>query len=419
MGWNSWDSYGTTVNENQVRSAASWIAAHLKSYRWQYVVVDMEWFVINPTSAGNSRNSQFELDSNGRYIPAANRFPSAATGEGFKPLADYVHSLGLKFGIHILRGIPKDAVAENLPIAGSDYRAANAADTSDVCPWNPDNYGVKAGSPAAQAYYDSIARLYAGWGVDFLKVDCIASNPYKPDDIRMLSEALRRTGRPIVLSLSPGPAPIDKVDELRRYASMWRTSNDVWDLWHSAVDYPQGVSDQFLRLAQWAPLVESGHWPDADMIPIGFLGPAPGLGRARASRLSHDEQRTLLTLWCIFRSPLMWGGNPGQSDNWTASLLTNREVLDVDQHSRSSRAVIQTDSLVAWTAEPDSGKGTYVAVFNLQSTQQSVRLPWNKLGMHDGTYRLRDLWQHKDLGSARELIVDLPPHASVLCWVIR
>src|SRR5579872_3489950 len=171
MGWNSWDSYGTTVNEADVKANADWFAKNLKPYGWQYVVVDMEWFVTNPRASGNSTESKFSMDSNGRYIPAENRFPSSAGDAGFKPLADYIHSLDLKFGIHILRGVPKQAVQQNLPIAGTSFHAADAADTSDTCPWNPDNYGTNPANPAAQAYYDSIAKLYANWGVDFIKVD--------------------------------------------------------------------------------------------------------------------------------------------------------------------------------------------------------------------------------------------------------
>src|SRR6266550_3250184 len=115
MGWNSWDGYGTTVKEADVKANAKWLAEHLKSSGWQYVVVDMEWFVTNPIPEGNSKTSQFTLDGYGRYTPALNRFPTAANDSGFKPLADYVHSLGLKFGIHILKGIPKQAVEKNLP----------------------------------------------------------------------------------------------------------------------------------------------------------------------------------------------------------------------------------------------------------------------------------------------------------------
>src|SRR5882757_5611518 len=219
MGWNSWDSYGTTVGEAQVTANADWMAAHLKQHGWQYIVVDMEWFVANPIAEGNATNFRYSLDAQGRYIPAPNRFPSAKHGEGFAPLAAYVHARGLKFGIHILQGIPREAVARNLPIAGTSIHAADAGNPSGTCNWNHDNYDLKD-TPAGQAYYDSIARLYAGWGVDLIKVDCIASRPYKGAEIRMLSQALRKTGRPIVLSLSPGAAPLDKVGEIRKYAQM-------------------------------------------------------------------------------------------------------------------------------------------------------------------------------------------------------
>ena len=208
LGWNSWDGYGTTVNEEQVRANAKWFEQNLKSFGWQYITVDMEWFVTNPTPEGNSKLSQFSLDANGRYTPAVGRFHSSADGKGFKPLADYIHSLGLKFGIHILRGIPKKAVEANLPIAGSQFHAMDAADTSETCPWNPDNYGIDASKPGAQAYYDSIATLYASWDVDLIKVDCISSHPYRGDEVRLLSTALSKTGRPIALSLSPGAAPL-------------------------------------------------------------------------------------------------------------------------------------------------------------------------------------------------------------------
>src|SRR5258708_6204033 len=305
MGWNSWDSYGETVSESDIKANAAWMAKHLKSYGWQYIVVDSGWYVPNPSAGTNAAAAEFSLDAYGRYTPAVNTIPSAANGAGFKPLADYVHSLGLKFGIHILRGIPKEAVEKNLAIDGSSYHAADGANRTDLCPWNPDNYGTDPSKPAAQEYYDSIARLYASWGVDLIKADCISSRPYKGDDIRMLSMALRKTGRPLVLSLSPGAAPIEKIDEMGTYAQMWRISDDVWDLWHSTVDYPQGLGDQFPRIAKWASRSEPGHWPDADMLPLGYLGPAPGWGKARQTRLSHDEHRTFLTLWSRFGSPLM------------------------------------------------------------------------------------------------------------------
>src|SRR5580692_467485 len=414
MGWNSWDSFGTTVTEADVKANAAWMARNLKAYGWQYVVVDMEWFVTNPIPEGNAKNFIYSSDENGRYIPDPKRFPSSVNGAGFKPLADYVHSLGLEFGIHILRGIPKHAVEQNMPIAGSPYRAADAADRSDTCPWNFDNYGTDSSRPAAQAYYDSIAQLYAGWGVDFVKVDCIASHPYKSEDIRMLSLALRKTGRPIVLSLSPGETPIDKIDELRANAQMWRISDDVWDLWHSTVAYPQGLNDQFPRAAKWASETRSGHWPDADMLPLGYLGPAPGWGKARVSRLTHEEQRTLVTLWSMFRSPLMVGANLPKSDEWTISLLSNADVIAVDQKSKENRVAVSTDSSVVWTARPDDGDGWYVAVFNLEDKPQSLRYSWTDLGIAAGTHGMRDLWAGKDLPAADAVAGTVAAHGCLL-----
>src|SRR5882762_750429 len=417
MGWNSWDSYGTTIKESEFKANAQWLAEHLKTSGWQYVVVDMEWFVANPVPEGNSKNSEFTLDDHGRYIPAVNRFPSAARGAGFKPLADYVHSLGLKFGIHILRGIPKEAVEKNLPIEGSSYRATDAANRSDLCPWNPDNYGTDPSKPAAQAYYDSTARLYASWGVDLIKADCISSRPYKGDDIRMLSMALRKTGRPILLSLSPGAAPVEKIDEMRVYAQMWRISDDVWDLWHSTVDYPQGLGDQFSRIAQWAAVSEPGHWPDADMLPLGYLGPTPGWGQARQTRLSHDEQRTLLTLWSMFRSPLMMGGNLPSSDAWTTSLLTNSEVIALDQHSAGGHPVVTTDKVIVWVARLASGDLQYLAIFNLGDSSQTLQYSWKDLGFSARKYKTRDLWERKDLGTAESVTVTVSTHGVALYGV--
>jgi len=414
LGWNSWDGYGTTINEAQVKANARWFSENLKPFGWQYIVVDMEWFVTNPTSEGNSKSSLFIMDSNGRYIPAENRFPSSAGGAGFKPLADYLHSLGLKIGIHILRGIPKKAAEANLPIAGSNYHAADAADTTESCPWNPDNYGIDASKPGAQAYYDSIAKLYASWEVDLIKVDCISSHPYRGEEIRLLSAALAKTGRPIALSLSPGPAPIDNIEEMRKFAQMWRISDDIWDVWHSDVQYPQGLGDQFQNVLKWAGKSQPGHWPDADMLPLGYLGPAPGWGKPRQTRLTHDEQRTLVTLWSIFPSPLMIGGELPSADAWTKSLLTNPEVLLVDQHSTENHPVLANDSVVIWTASSQSKDAFYLAAFNRSEAPKTLQYSWADLGLPGKQYLQRDLWERKDLGTATSFSIVLAPHASVL-----
>jgi len=411
MGWNSWDCYGRTVNEDSIKATARWVAQHLKRFGWEYIVVDEGWYLSN---ASDEAHPSFALDAYGRYVPVPSRFPSAGKDFTFKPLADYFHSLGLKFGIHIIRGIPKQAVEKNLPIEGSSFHAADAADTSDLCPWNAYNYGLDPARAAAQAYYDSLARLYAAWGVDFIKVDCISSHPYKGGEIRILSQAIAKQGRSMVLSLSPGPTPFDKRDEVFELAQMWRISDDIWDVWFSAANFPQGVKNQFSRAAQWAGIAKPGHWPDADMLPIGSLRPSAGWGAPRETRLSHDEQRTLLTLWSIFRSPLIMGGNLLQSDPWTISLLTNGEVIAVDQHSTENHPVINTDSTVVWLARAESGEDSYIAIFNISDTSQTAHYAWKDLGLAADGYNLRDLWEHKDLPSTPSLNITLPPHASVL-----
>ena len=413
MGWNSWDSFGTAVNEEQVRANALWMKEHLAEFGWQYIVVDMEWFLRHQSESGNYREQERAYDKYGRYVPAENRFPSSANGQGFAPLAEYVHSLGLKFGIHILQGIPREALLTNAHIEGSDLRALDAADAGGTCQWNLDNFDVKH-SAAGQAYYDSIARLYASWGVDLIKVDCIASRPFKAEEIAMLRRAVDKTGRPMVLSLSPGEPPIDSAPVMQANADQWRISNDVWDLWHSDKEYPQGVSDQFARVAYWNRTRLPGHWPDADMLPLGHLGPTPGWGKARDCQLTHAEQRTLVTLWSMFRSPLMIGGDLPATDPWTLSLLTNRNVLEVDQHSKRNRPALQRQDAVVWVAEPGAGEGEYVAVFNLEDKPRDLRFSFEELGLPAGRLHQRDLWSGKEVGEAASLSVHVEPHGTML-----
>ncbi len=415
MGWNSWQSYGASITESEFKANARWMETHLKRYGFQYVVVDAGWYLQIPARWGKPP-WKATLDPFGRYIPAPNRFPSSADGRGFKPLADYVHSLGLKFGIHMMRGIPRIAVDRNLPIAGTAFHAADAADTTDTCSWDRENYGVR-NNAAGQAYYDSVLKLIAGWGVDFLKVDCISSRPYKASEIRMISRAIRKTGRPIVLSLSPGPTSLAVANDVRKYAQMWRISNDFWDNWIATGDeaWSQSLYGQFATAEGWAPYIEPGHWPDADMLPLGYIGPRPGLGPARWTRFTHDEQRTLMTLWCIIRSPLILGGNLTRNDAWTTSLETNREVLAVDQASADNRPLIVSNDIVVWSAEPQNGRGHYLAIFNRSNAPLKIALRWNELGLVTGKpYLLRDLWTHKNLGAATSLKLKLRPHASVL-----
>ena len=422
MGWNSWDAYGQTINEAQIRANADWMAKSLERFGWTYIVVDEGWYLLNPGT--DPKGFKFQLTKEGRFAPDPVRFPSSAGDAGFKPLADYVHSLGLKFGLHIIRGIPREAVTNNLPIANSTFHAAEAADTTDTCPWNAYNYGLK-NSEAGQAYYDSIVQLYATWGVDFIKADCISDHPYKPDEIRMLSTAIKKSGRPIVLSLSPGPTALENADHVAKYSEMWRISDDFWDHWGpwEKHEWSQGLYQQFANAAKWAAHVAPGGWPDADMLPIGHLGPHPGEGEVRDTMFTKDEQRTLMTLWSIFRSPLMMGGDLTSLDDWTTSLLTNPEVIAVNQHSRENRAVLNTDKAAVWLSrlgdpqiapERSRNQKYYLAVFNLGDTEQTLHYEWKDLSLSGKSYQLRDLWEHKKLGKSASLTIKLQPHASAL-----
>jgi alpha-galactosidase len=409
MGWNSYDCYGGDVTEEEVKANARYLASHLARYGWKYVVVDYYWYY--PSGNVNGRPA---MDAYGRLLPALNRFPSAANGSGFKPLADYVHHLGLKFGIHIMRGIPRAAVAENLPIFGTAEHAQDVANPLNDCLWSKAMYGVDVSKPGGQAYYNSLARLYAQWGVDFIKADDMswAEDPYgetyHAPEIEALRAAMNRTGRPMVLSLSPGPTPYCEQANAGRYSKMWRISNDMWDNW------PE-LRNQFGYCRLWASAAGPNHWPDADMLPLGRLRIRGFQDQPRWSRLTHDEQRTMMTLWSIFRSPLMIGADLPSLDSFTLSLLANPEALAVDQHSIGNHLLFVHGQQIVWVASVPQSRSRYFALFNLDDQQaEEVRVSWNQLEMA-GRCRVRDLWQRKDLGYFNvRFEASIPPHGAGL-----
>ena len=245
MGWNSWDCYGAAVSEDIVRANAEFMAKHLRQYGWEYIVVDIQW--SNPI-AKNHEYQQFTelcMDDYSRLIPAVERFPSAEGGKGFAPLAEYVHSLGLKFGIHIMRGIPRQAVHRNTAIKGTSRTAREIAKTASICQWNTDMYGVDPEKEGAREYYDSLFELYREWGVDFIKVDDICRElPHEESELVMLSESLRSCGRDMVLSLSPGAALPGKAELYKQVSNMWRITDDFWDNWAQ-------LHDMFSRAETW------------------------------------------------------------------------------------------------------------------------------------------------------------------------
>jgi hypothetical protein len=409
MGWNSWDCFGTAVTEQQTRENADYMAEHLKQHGWQYIVVDIQWYEPNARGYNYRRNAQLVMDENGRLLPATNRFPSAEGGKGFKPLADYVHSKGLKFGIHLMRGIPRQAVEKDLPILGTSHRASQIADKTRVCKWNPDNWGVDMSKPGAQEYYDSVFALIASWDVDFVKVDDL-SRPYHDNvkEVEAIRKAIDKSGRPMVLSTSPGETPLDAGEHVSQHANMWRISDDFWDEWRH-------VKEQFVRCRNWAKYTGPGHWPDADMLPFGAIRQQRPTGWTRFSR---DEQVTVMTLWSLCRSPLMMGGHMPKNDEFTLSLLTNDEVIAVNQQSTGGRELSDKAGLIIWVADIPGSKDEYIGLFNARDktgdeTGATVTLLLKDIGATKAS--VRDLWKKQDMGTVEsEFSQSIPFHGAGL-----
>lgn len=411
MGWNSWDCFGAGVWESNVVANADYMGEKLKAHGWDVITIDIQWYEPLAHTTAYRRGAVLEMDSNGRLLPATNRFPMTAETRSFKPMGDYLHAKGLKFGLHLLRGIPRQAVRNKLPVLGTPYTAADIANTNSICSWNGDMYGVDMTKPGAQEYYDSVFALMASWGLDYVKVDDLSS-PYHKDEIEAIRKAIDRSGRKIVFSTSPGATPVGQGAHIETNANLWRISNDFWDGW------PQ-LYEQFARLNNWTSFRGPGHWPDADMLPLGNV--RAWQTRDDWTHFTKDEQFTLMSLWSIARSPLILGGNLPKNDDFTLALLVNDEVIAVNQNSVNNHQLFNTNNQVAWVADVPGSKDKYLAVFNtspspaargrrgaapavdpaaIPPTTEPVKIsvPLADLGIN-GPAKVRDLWTHTDLGA--------------------
>ena len=372
MGWNSWDCYYSSVTEKEVLQNAQYLVDHdLVKYGWEYVVVDIRWYCNHPSLGGGNYNQRgdqdYVLDEYGRYLPSPTRFPSAMVegrNEGFKALADRLHAMGLKFGIHIMRGVPKSVQNSTYKLKGSETTPWSKVykSTALECTWLKDNFTVQ-NNEAGQLYYNSIMDLYAEWGVDFLKIDDL-SRPFYTDEIHMIRRAIDQTGRPIVLSLSPGKTQYTYAEECLQNANMWRMMDDLWDNWSH-------VDAVFNEAHAWETVTRTGNYADCDMLPLGqiamTIGDA-GYTNAQSGRwtnLTENEQLTMMTLWGICHSPLFFGGEMTKNNDFTLSLLNNEEYHQMHKYGRDAHQLFNDEDLgrVAWTSTDPATGNRYLALF--------------------------------------------------------
>ena len=379
MGWNSWDCYYSSVTESEVLQNAQYLVDNdLVRHGWEYVVVDIRWYCNHPSLGGGNYNQRgdqdYVLDEYGRYLPSPTRFPSAMVdgrNEGFKALAKRLHDMGLKFGIHIMRGVPKSVVGSSYKLKGRESTAWSEVynGTTSPCTWLKDNLLVR-NNEAGQLYYNSIMDLYAEWGVDFIKVDDL-SRPFYTDEIHMIRKAIDQTGRPIVLSLSPGKTQYQYAQECLGNANMWRMMDDLWDNWSH-------VDAVFNEAHEWSKYAQPGNYADCDMLPLGQISMTiadPGYTNADAGRwtnLSQDEQLTMMTLWGICHSPLFFGGEMTKNDAFTLSLLNNEEYHQMHKYGQDAHQVMNNEDngRVAWTSH--IGDTRFLALFQRDNTRWIV-----------------------------------------------
>jgi len=404
MGWNSYDSYLGSGTQEQYMPNFAYLVANLSQFGYEYAVLDAGWY-----------GYPFYTDGYSRVIPDPTTWPSSANNTGFTYLSNLAHSKGVKFGVHVMRGISMYAVQNNEKILGTNYTAQDIAVESDKCVWWNAWYGVNMSHPAAQAYYDSVIQLYADWELDFIKVDCIfGSRDFHKEDIIAISQAIQKTGREILLSLSPGVTTNSALaQEISSYVNAYRITDDFWDCYNTNTTQSPCPYDGInfvnhfpillnLTVQIGAKGLNGYSWPDGDMLPLGYIS-NPDSGKAypwKFTNLSPDEQYSVFTLWCIFRNPLFFGGEMSNMDSFTYNLITNSEVIEIQKNSSNNRQLWFNNNIYAWGANAGSSTNVvYVALFNLNSQSTEVNVMFNTVGIKSKTCDIRDLWTHQDLGT--------------------
>ncbi len=409
MGWNTSGSYSLAGENEEIvkRGVDAIIKEGFRDAGYTLVLIDYGWFQ-EEHGTRTGRNPLTRCDAFGRYIPNSDRFPL-----GFKPLAEYIHARGLKFGLHLMRGIYRGAYDANLPVKGTTYHAREITDTGSVCGWSDLTYGLKMEHPGAQAYLDSLFDLFVEWGVDFLKIDDLIS-PYHAAEIEGYHQARMRTGRPIIISGSPGDrTPIAQAEHLQANMEMFRITKDQWDTWSD-------ILVQFERAALWVPYCVRGAWADLDALPFGMMFDVEGLAgakRARPTRFTRDEIRTTMTLHCIARSPLVFYADPLKPDPFTKEILTNTDALRANRYGSAQRQLCADAKTITWISTDAENGNTYLALFNLMTEPSVVEQSVVDLGFEHGC-RVRDIWQGSDRGTVATSVTATIPGHGVAFYVL-
>lgn len=403
MGWNSFDSYGVYLYEKAAFDNLKVLADKYRPYGYEYFVVDNGWFgeyKLRPGTIYSVERHASDVNINefGLLQPSSCYFPN-----GFLKLINECHSRGLKFGLHLMRGIPRKAVELNLPIQGTMYHAQDIADTVNVCNWCHYNYGVDMSKPGAQEFYNSLIDQLAAWGVDFIKVDDIV--PY-PKEVEALVHAVKQCGRNIIVSLSPGDrVPVEHIDVYKQ-ANMLRVTGDVWDT-------QSDIDKCFTAWKKWTGYEEPGFWLDMDMIPFGklqLMSPATlnkediskstlyaGKGYTRNSELSKEQMKTFITMRALAASPLMIGGDLLTMDAYSDHLLTNPDILACNQNGKMGKLLFKKDGVEIWkVANLKSGKGWFGIFNRTRSGKENIRVDISTLDIAENA-KLHDIWNNKQV----------------------
>jgi len=416
MGWSSWsmqsskypglnpDGDYSYLTEANVLKQTDALAAKLKKYGYDHVNIDAGWWMDNTWKQG--------YDQYGRQKADPKRFPS-----GMKAVADRIHSKGLKAGIYLPAGLEKGAYGDGktpiwnadgcttADIVYSDLRTTNGWDSA---------YKLDFSRPCTQKYIDSQAQLIAGWGYDFLKLDGVGPGSGKSGDqydnvadVAAWHQAIADTGRPIHLEVS-WSLDIGHAADWKKYSNGWRIDTDVECYCNTLVSWENSVDDRWDDAPGWTDKAGPGGWNDLDSLDVG---------NATMDGLTKAERQSYATLWAVAKSPLFTGDDLTRLDDYGVSLLTNREVIAVDQSDAPpARPVTPSDAQQVWAAKnPD---GTYtVALFNLADAPAAVSANWTTLGF-TGNAAVRDLWNHENLGTYKNKVTQaLPAHGSRLFTV--